>query len=57
MGKISCTPEQLGAIQTILGINEGKLSDSTKLPKQEEEKHEDDDIIKDTYVNANYVSL
>ena len=56
MGSISCTPEQMGAIQSILGVSEGRLSDSTKPPKQKKDKHEDD-IVKDAYINANYVRL
>jgi hypothetical protein len=55
-GSISCTPEQMGAIQSLLGISEGRLSDSTKPPKVKEDEPEDD-AIKESYVNAKYVSL
>lgn len=55
-GSISCTPEQMGAIQSLLGLSEGRLQDSTKPPKKNEAES-DGDVITESYINANYVSL
>ena len=56
LGSIGCTPEQMGAIQSLLGVSEGRLVDSTKPPKEKEEEP-DEDVVKEAYINANYVSL
>lgn len=56
LGSIICTPEQMGAIQSLLGLSEGEWSDSTKPPKIERDEPEID-VIKEAYVNARYVSL
>jgi hypothetical protein len=46
----------MGAIQSLLGLSEGRLRDSTKPPKKKEEEPEGD-VITESYVNANFVSL
>ena len=55
-GSIRCTPEQIGALNAIPGVREGRLVDSTKRPKQVEDEPEED-IIQETYVNVNYLKL
>ena len=37
---IICTPEQMGALQARMGLNEGSLVDSTKEQKEEKEEEE-----------------
>jgi len=56
LGSISCTPEQIGAIQALLGVNEGRLSDSSQ-PQKEKKEEPDEGVIQESYINANYVSL
>jgi hypothetical protein len=50
LGEIRCTPEQMGAIQARLGLQDGELVDSSR---KEEPKEEDSDFIG----NANYLAL
>lgn len=56
LGSLICTPEQMSAIQSLLGLSEGDWRDSTKPPKIEREEPETD-VIQEAYVNARYVSL
>jgi hypothetical protein len=56
LGSISCTPEQMVAIQSLLGISEGRLVDTTK-PKKEKKAAPLEDVFEESYVNSNYVSL
>ena len=39
LGKIRCTPEQMGAIQSLLGLSDGKLEDSTKEKEKKKEEN------------------
>lgn len=51
MGSISCTPEQMGAIQSLLGVSEGQLSNSTRPPKEKKHEHgPQDDVIREDYI-------
>jgi hypothetical protein len=56
LGSILCTPEQMGAIQSLLGVDEGRLVDMT-LPKPEKHSEPMENVVIETYVNANYVSI
>ena len=44
MEAIRCTPEQMGAIQARMGLNEGALIDSTAKEEKKEEKKEENKI-------------
>jgi hypothetical protein len=44
MEAIRCTPEQMGAIQARMGLNEGRLIDSTKKEENKEEKKDENKI-------------
>jgi hypothetical protein len=56
LGSILCTPEQMGAIQSLLGSNEGRLVDTTQ-PKPEKHSESIENAIVESYVNSNYVSI
>jgi hypothetical protein len=55
-GSICCTPEQMGALNAIPGVREGRLTDVTKPAKQVKDEPEVD-VIQETYVNVNYLKL
>ena len=45
LGRIACTPEQMGVIESLLGMREGELADSTEVPEKEEEPAETQKFI------------
>jgi hypothetical protein len=40
VGRIACTPEQMGIIESLLGLREGELADSTKAKEDKQEQAE-----------------
>ena len=49
--EIRCTPEQMGAIQSVLGINDGELLDSTRP------EHGRDVTVEEGIRNVGYLAL
>lgn len=57
LGEISGTPEQLAALQPLLGLREGDLVDATQEIKPKVKKPEADGAEKTQFINANYIAL
>ena len=56
LGVIWCTPEQMGALRPLLGLQDGDLLDATAV-KEEAPQAEEEPASGAKYVNAPYVVL
>ena len=56
LGVIWCTPEQMGALRPLLGLQDGDLLDATAV-KKEVPQVEEEPAFGAKYVNAPYVVL